>query len=124
MCSALTKAAEKNKTIMDNVVGAKNNSEAWKIMTSMVDEDSERAKEQANKKFEELSMNNAKSRKEYIAKAKFLAFNVQNYGMQISDQEISRRVLNGSHCLSILSNRSFDNRCNYSIVDSPDPNSS
>ena len=109
---------------MDNVVGAKNNSEAWKVMTSMVDEDSERAKEQVNKKFEELSMNNAKSMKEYIAKAKFLAFNVQNYGMQISDQEISRRVLNGSHCLSILSNRSFDNRCNYSIVDSPDPNSS
>ena len=49
--SALTKAVEKHKTIADIVVGAKAPSEAWKIMTSMVEDDSsERVREQENKK--------------------------------------------------------------------------
>ena len=54
--SALTKAAEKDKTIADIVVGAKATSEARKILKSMVDDDSsERAREQAKKNFEILS---------------------------------------------------------------------
>ena len=43
-----TKAVEKNKTIADIVVRAKAPSAAWKILKSMVgDDSSERAKEQA-----------------------------------------------------------------------------
>ena len=55
--NALTKAAEKDKTIANIVVGAKAPPSAWNILKSMVDDNSsERAKEQAKKKIEELSM--------------------------------------------------------------------
>ena len=60
------------------------------------DDSSERAKEQAEKNFEGLSMDDAESLKEYIARAKSLALNVKYEGIEVSEQEISRRVLNGS----------------------------
>ena len=59
------------------------------------DDSSERAKEQAKKNFEGLSMDDAGTMKEYIARAKSLALNVQYHDVEISDQGISRRVLNG-----------------------------
>ena len=63
---------------------------------SMVEDDSsDRAKEQAKKNFEGLSMDNAETMKKYIARAKSLALNVQYYDIEASEQEISRRVLNG-----------------------------
>ena len=56
--NGLTKAVEKDKSIADIVVRAKAPSEAWKILKSMVeDESSDRARELAKKQFEELSMN-------------------------------------------------------------------
>ena len=56
--NGLTKAVEKYKAIADILVRAKAPSEAWKILKSMVeDESSERARELAKKRFEELSMN-------------------------------------------------------------------
>ena len=74
--SALTKAVEKHKAIADVVVGVKAPSQAWKILDSMVEDDSsERARDQAKKQFEELSMDDAESMKEYIARAKSLALN-------------------------------------------------
>ena len=94
--SALTKAVEKDKTIAGIILGAKAPSEAWKIMNSMVkDDSSDRAREQAKKQFEELSMNDAESMKAYIARAKSLALNVKYRDIEVSEQEISRRVLNG-----------------------------
>ena len=94
--SVLAKAVEKDKTIADIVVGAKAPSEAWKILNSMVKNDSsERTREQAKKNFEGLSKGDAESMKEYIARAKSLALNVQYYDIEVSEQEISRRVLNG-----------------------------
>ena len=75
--NGLTKAVEKDKTIADIVIGAKTPSEAWKILKSMVEDDSsERAKEEAKKNFEGLNMNDAESMKEYIARAKPLALNI------------------------------------------------
>ena len=59
------------------------------------DESSERAKEQTKKNFEGLSMDNAETMKEYIARTKSLALNVQYRDIEVSEQEISRRVLNG-----------------------------
>ena len=60
--NGLTKAVEKDKTIADIVVRAKAPSEAWKIRKSMVENDSsERAKDQAKKNFEGLSMDDAES---------------------------------------------------------------
>ena len=77
--NGLTKAVEKDKTIADIVVEVEAPSEAWKILKTMiVDDSSERAKEQAKKQFEELSMDDAESMKEYIAPAKPLALNVYN----------------------------------------------
>ena len=64
-------------------------------LKSMVeDESSDRARELAKKQFEELSMNDDESMKEYIARAKSLALNVKNHDIEETDQEISRRVLN------------------------------
>ena len=85
--SALTKAVEKDKTIADIVVGAKAPSEAWKILNSMVEDDnSDRARELAKKQFEELSMNDAESMKEYIARAKSLALNVKYHDIDVTEQ--------------------------------------
>ena len=94
--NGLTKAVEKDESIADIVVRAKAPSEAWKILKSMVeDESSDRARELVKKQFEELSMDDAESIKEYIARAKSLALNVQFHDIEVSEQEISRRVLNG-----------------------------
>ena len=55
--NGLTKAVEKDKTIADIVVEAKAPSSAWKILKSIVEDDiSEKAREQAKKNFEGLSM--------------------------------------------------------------------
>ena len=49
--STLTKAVEKDKTMTDIVVGAKAPSSTWKILKSVIDDDSsERTREQARKK--------------------------------------------------------------------------
>ena len=94
--SALTKAVEKDKTIADIVVGAKAPSEAWEILNSMVEDDnSDRAREMAKEQFEELSMNDDESLKEYIARTKSLALNIKYHNVEVTDQEISIRVLNG-----------------------------
>ena len=94
--NGLTKAVEKDKSVAEIVVRAKAPSEAWKILKSMVEDDnSDRAKEQAKKNFEGLSMDSAESMKEYIARAKSLALNVQYHDVEVTDQEIIRRVLNG-----------------------------
>ena len=94
--NSLTKAVEKDKSIADIAVQAKAPSEALKILKSMVEDDSsDRAKEQAKKNFEGLRMDSAESTKEYIARAKSLALNVQYHDVEVTDQEISRRVLNG-----------------------------
>ena len=57
-------SSRKRQTIADIVVGAKAPSSAWKILKSMVEDDSsERARERAKKNFERLSMDNAESMK-------------------------------------------------------------
>ena len=62
--NGLTKAVEKDRSIADIVVRAKAPSEAWEILKSMVEDDSsDRAKEQAKKNFEGLSMDSAESMK-------------------------------------------------------------
>ena len=59
------------------------------------DANSNGARELAKKQFEELSMNDAESMKEYIARAKSLALNVKYHHIEVPEQEIGRRVLNG-----------------------------
>ena len=94
--NGLTKAVKKDKSIADIVVQAKAPSEAWNILKSMVgDESRYRARELAKKQFEELSMNDDESMKEYIARAKFLALNIKYHDVKVTDQDISRRRLNG-----------------------------
>ena len=94
--SALTKVVEKDTTIANIVVGAKASSEAWRILSSMVENDSsDKARELAKKQFEDLSMSDAESVKEYIARAKSLALNIKYHDIEVTEQEISRRVMNG-----------------------------
>ena len=116
--SALTKAVEKDKAIADIIVGAKAPSEAWKVLNSMVEDDSsDRAREQAKTQSEELSMNEAESMKEYIARAKFLALNVKCHDIEVSEQEISRRVLNGLPPPYAPEKRNFALKTNFSLAE-------
>ena len=116
--NGLTKAVEKDRSIADIVVRAKAPSEAWKILKSMVEDDSsDRAKEQAKKNFEGLSMDSAESMKEYIARAKSLALNVQYHDVEVTDQEISRRVLNGLPLSYAPEKRNFALKTDFSLAD-------
>ena len=115
---ALLKAAEKFKATSYIVVGAKTLSEAWKILTSIVDDgDDERAKEQAKKEFEELSMNCIESMKEYIARAKSLALNIQYHGIEVTVQETSRRGSNGLPSAYAPQKRNFVLKPDFSLRD-------
>ena len=116
--SALTKAVEKDKTITDIIVGVKAPSEAWKILNSMVEDDnSDRARELAKKQFEELSMNDDETMKEYIARAKSLALNVQYHDIGVSEQEISRRVLNGLPLSYAPEKRNFALKTDFTLAE-------
>ena len=116
--NGLTKAVEKDKSVAEIVVRAKASSEAWKILKSMVEDDSSnRAKEQAKKNFEGLSMDSAESMKEYIARAKSLALNVQYHDVEITDQEISRRVLNGLPPPYAPEKRKFALKTDFSLAE-------
>ena len=119
--SALTRAVENNKTIADIVVGAKALSEAWKILKSNVDDDiTERTKEKAKKSFEELSMENAESMKEYVARVKFLALTVKYHGVEVTEQEISSRVLNSPPPAYASEKRNFALKTYLSLGDLED----
>ena len=114
----LTKAVEKDKSVAEIVVRAKAPSEAWKILKSMVEDDnSDRAKEQAKKNFEGLSMDSAESMKEYIARAKSPALNVQYHDVEVTDQEISRRVLNGLPPPYAPEKRNFALKTDFSLAE-------
>ena len=116
--NGLTKAVEKDKSIADIVVRAKAPSEAWKILKSMVEGDnSDRAKEQVTKNFEGLSMDSAESMEEYIARAKSLALNVQYHDVEVTDQEISRRVLNGLPPPYAPEKRNFALKTDFSLAE-------
>ena len=116
--SALTKAVEKDKTIVDVVVGAKAPSEAWNILNSMVEDDSSHgARGLAKKQFEELSMNDAESMKEYITRAKSLALNVKYHDIEVSEQEINRRVLNGLPPSYAPEKRNFALKSDFSLAE-------
>ena len=116
--SALTKAVEKDKTIADIVVGAKAPSKAWKILNSMVEDDnSDRARKMAKIQFEELSMNDDESMKEYIARAKYLALNMKYHDVEVTDQEISRRILNGLPPSYTPEKRHFASKTDFSLAE-------
>ena len=108
--SALTKVVKKNTTIANIVVVAKAPSEAWKILNSMVENDnSDMARE--------LSMNDAESMKEYIACAKSLVLNIKYHDIEVTEQEISRRVLNGLPPSYPPEKMSFSLKTNFSLAE-------
>ena len=116
--NGLTKAVEKDKSVAEIVVRAKAPSEAWQILKSMVEDDnSDRAKEQAKKNLQGLSMDSAESMKEYIARAKSLALNVQYHDVEVTDQEISRRVLNGLPPPYAPEKRNFALKTDFSLAE-------
>ena len=115
--SALTKAIEKDKTIANIVVGPKAPSEAWEILNSMVEDDSsKRARKQAKKNFEGLSMDDAESMKEHITHAKSLALNVHYHDIEVNEQEISRRVLDGLPPSYAPKKRNFALKTDFSLA--------
>ena len=81
------------------------------------DDSSERAREQENKQFEELSMDDAESMKEYIVPAKSLALNVQYQDIEVSEQEIRRRVLNGLPPSYTPEKRNFALKTDFSLAE-------
>ena len=116
--NGLTKAVENDKTIADIVVGAKAPSEVWKILKSMIEDDSsERAREQAKKQFGKLSMDDTESIKKYIARAKSLALNVKYPDIEVSEQEITHRVLNGLPPSYAPKKRNFAFKTDFSLAE-------
>ena len=81
------------------------------------DDNSDRAREMAKKQFEELSMNDDESLKEYIARAKSLALNVTYHDIEVTEQEISRRVLNGLPPSYAPEKRNFALKTDSSLAD-------
>ena len=81
------------------------------------DESSDRARELAKKQFEELSMNDDEPMKEYIARAKSLALIVKYHDVEVTDQEISRRVLNGLPPLYAPVKRNFALKTDFSLAE-------
>ena len=69
--TGLVKGIEKDKTLLDMVITAGSPSEAWKVLLSLVGENSEAAQDRVKKEFEELSFEIGKeSTRDYIARAK------------------------------------------------------
>ena len=54
--------------------------------------------------------------KEYIARAKSLAINVQCHGIEVTDHEISRLVLNGLPPSYASEKRNFELRTNFNLL--------
>ena len=80
-------------------------------------DNSNRAKEKAKKKIEALSMDDAESMKEYIARAKSRALNVQYHDIEVTDQEISRRLLNGLPPSYAPEKRNFALKTDFSLAE-------
>ena len=121
-CGTITDRMERSnescRERSDIVVRAKAPYEAWKILKSMVeDESSDRAIELAKKQFEELGMNDDESMMEYIARAKSLALNVKYHDIEVTDQEISRRVLNGLLPSYAPEKRNFALKTDFSLAE-------
>ena len=118
VCNGLSKAVEKDKPIAGIVVRAKAPSKAWKILNSMVEDgNSDGAREMAKKHFEELSMNDDESMKEYITRAKSLALNVKYHDIEVTDQEISRRILSGLPPSYAPEKRNFALKTDFSLAE-------
>ena len=62
-------------------------------------------------------MNDAESMKEYITRAKPLALNVQYHDIEVSEQEISRQVLNGLPPSYAPEKRNFALKPNFSLAE-------
>ena len=93
--NALTKALERDRSISDIVMNAKSPSQAWIILTSIVEDlTSIHVKENAEIKFESLSMIVGESAREHVAKAKGLARAVEYHGIDVTEEKICCRFLN------------------------------
>ena len=62
-------------------------------------------------------MNDAETMKEYIARAKSLALNVQYHDIEVSEQEISRRVVNGLPPSYALEKRNFALKTDFTLAE-------
>ena len=83
----------------------------------MVEHDnSDWARKLAKKQVEELSMNDDESMEEYIARGKSLALNVKYHDIEVTDQEISRRVLNGLPPSYAPEKRNFALKTDFSLA--------
>jgi len=77
-------------------MNAKAPSPAWTILTSMVeDQNGTHARENAENEFESLSMLVDESMREYVARGKGLARAVEFHGVEVTEEKICRRILNG-----------------------------
>ena len=73
--------------------------------------------EQTKKNFEGLSMDNAETMKEYIARTKSLALNMQYHVIEVSEQENSHRVLNGLPSSYAPEKRIFALKTDFSLAE-------
>ena len=62
-------------------------------------------------------MNDDESMKEYIARAKSLALNIKYHDVEVTDQEISHRLLNGLPPLYAPEKRNFALKTDFSLAE-------
>ena len=90
------KGNEEDKTLLDMVITAGPPSEAWKILLSLIGENSEAAQDRIKKEFEELSFEVEKeSMRDYIARAKALVMKLEQNSVHTTKKEANGRILNG-----------------------------
>ena len=98
--SALNKAVKRDRSILDIVMNAKAPSQAWIILTSMVeDQNGTHAQENAENDFESLSMIVDESAREYVARVKGLARAVEHHGVDVAEENTCRRCTSSAKFL-------------------------
>ena len=94
--TGVVKGNEEDKTLLDMVITAGPPSEAWKILLSLIGENSEAAQDRIKKEFEELSFEVEKeSMRDYIARAKALVMKLEQNSVHTTKKEANGRILNG-----------------------------
>ena len=89
------KRTERDKILLDMGITAGSPSEAWKIILSMVGDESSEGAQDKIKEFEELTFTIGKqSIRDYVARVKALVIKLEQHSVRTSKQETKRRILN------------------------------
>ena len=107
--SRLVNAIKRDTTLLYMVIATESPSEAWKILSSMVShESSEASEDKLKKELEELTLRLGEaSVKDCVVRAKDLVMKLEQHSVNVSERNISRRVLNDLLSAYSIKKRTF-----------------